>query len=428
MINKLIADIKKSSFDDKLASVFFLFITISISFFMYSGEVTRNFFYIATYIAIIYFIYLTLRVEKKIHFYPIACTILILGISKLLWVMLTVNHQYPLIAYHYQISGKRLILASFILYAIEHNIHKWKIPTLTVRTGISIMTLLFLIISVTRIAFYLKTGDRIQINSDAPTSGAYTFTIFSLLVMYSLKYHALKHYRFICLIVMTMTFAVLAATETRSATLLFMLISTGSIIYDFAKSSHTSKMIYGFGIAALIIATVLSGHPYYNKVLTRIDNLQNEVASYNEGERNTSVGARFSMWRAGVDAFQHHPFGQSADSRNALATTFIDQHEGGNPEALRNLQFHLHNDIIDTMSLQGIFGALIMVLFFAVLLLYPFRLVPKGYEFLLLSIPVIYFSQGDTQFYNRESPYFIVLVFAYLLMLRMRTLPSLEKQ
>ena len=428
MKSNLMAQIKKSSFDDKLASLLFLLITISISFFMYSGEITRNFFYIATYIAVLYFIYVTLRVDKKIKFYPVACTILLLGISKLLWVMLTVNHQYPLIAYHYQISGKRLILASFILYAIEHNIHKWKIPTLTVRTGIAIMTILFIVISVIRVIVYLKTGERMKINSDAPTSGAYTFTIFSLLVMYSLKYHALKHYRLICLIVMTLTFAVLAATETRSAIILFILISAGSIIYDFTKSSHTSKIIYGFAIAVLIIAAVTSGHPYYNKVLTRFDNLQNEVTSYNDGERNTSVGARFSMWRAGVDAFKHHPFGQSADSRNALATTFIDEHEGGNPEALRNLQFHLHNDIIDTMSLQGIFGALIMVLFFTVLLLYPFRLVPKGYEFLLLSVPVIYFSMGDTQFYNRESPYFIVLVFAYLMMLRMRPHPAIEKQ
>jgi Lipid A core - O-antigen ligase and related enzymes len=428
MKSNLMAQIKKSSFDDKLASLLFLLITISISFFMYSGEITRNFFYIATYIAVLYFIYVTLRVDKKIKFYPVACTILLLGISKWLWVMLTVNHQYPLIAYHYQISGKRLILASFILYAIEHNIHKWKIPTLTVRTGIAIMTILFIVISVIRVIVYLKTGERMKINSDAPTSGAYTFTIFSLLVMYSLKYHALKHYRLICLIVMTLTFAVLAATETRSAIILFILISAGSIIYDFTKSSHTSKIIYGFAIAVLIIAAVTSGHPYYNKVLTRFDNLQNEVTSYNDGERNTSVGARFSMWRAGVDAFKHHPFGQSADSRNALATTFIDEHEGGNPEALRNLQFHLHNDIIDTMSLQGILGALIMVLFFAVLLLYPFRLVPKGYEFLLLSVPVIYFSMGDTQFYNRESPYFIVLVFAYLMMLRMRPHPPIEKQ
>lgn len=428
MKSNLMAQIKKSSFDDKLASLLFLLITISISFFMYSGEITRNFFYIATYIAVLYFIYVTLRVDKKIKFYPVACTILLLGISKLLWVMLTVNHQYPLIAYHYQISGKRLILASFILYAIEHNIHKWKIPTLTVRTGIAIMTILFIVISVIRVIVYLKTGERMKINSDAPTSGDYTFTIFSLLVMYSLKYHALKHYRLICLIVMTLTFAVLAATETRSAIILFILISAGSIIYDFTKSSHTSKIIYGFAIAVLIIAAVTSGHPYYNKVLTRFDNLQNEVTSYNDGERNTSVGARFSMWRAGVDAFKHHPFGQSADSRNALATTFIDEHEGGNPEALRNLQFHLHNDIIDTMSLQGILGALIMVLFFAVLLLYPFRLVPKGYEFLLLSVPVIYFSMGDTQFYNRESPYFIVLVFAYLMMLRMRPHPPIEKQ
>lgn len=51
--------------DDKLAAIFFLFISISISFFMYSGEVTRNFFYIITYIAIIYFIFITLKKKRK---------------------------------------------------------------------------------------------------------------------------------------------------------------------------------------------------------------------------------------------------------------------------------------------------------------------------------------------------------------------------
>lgn len=427
MIRNLIAEIKKSSFDDKLATLFFLFTTISISFFMLSGEVTRNFFYVTTYIAIVYFLYITFAKDKKIHFYIFAWTVFLLGASKLLWVALTTNDQYPLIAYHYQISGKRLILAAFIIYAIEHNLHRWKISLITVRMGIAIMTLLFIIISIMHIAFYLKTGERIKINSDAPTSAAYTYTIFSLLVMYSLKFHGLKHYRLICLAIMTISFAVLAATETRSAMMLFTVIGVCSVIYDFAKSSHTSKIIYGFAIAGLILSAILSGHPYYNKVITRIDNLHNEVASYDAGNRNTSVGARFSMWRAGIDAFKHHPFGQSADSRNALATSFINKHEGGNPEALRNLQFHLHNDIIETLSLQGIFGGIIMVLFFAVLMLYPFKLVPKGYEFLLLSVPVIYFSQGDSQFYNRETPYFIVLVAGYLLMLRMKG-PSVPKQ
>ncbi|MBU9829363.1 MULTISPECIES: O-antigen ligase family protein [Rahnella] len=428
MIRNWLSAIKQSSVDDKLAAVFFLFTAISVSFFMYSGEVTRNFFYIITYIAIIYFLYITFKKEKKIHFYIFAWAVFILGVSKLLWVALTTNEQYPLIAYHYQISGKRLILAAFVLYAIEHNVKKWEISTLTMRTGVTIMTVLFIIIAVTHIAVYLKTGDRIKINSDASTSGAYTFTIFSLLVMYSLKYYALKHYRLPCLIIMTMTFGVLAATETRSAIMLFTLFSAVSILYDFAKSSHTSKIIYGFAIGGLILAAVISGHPYYNRVVERIDNLQHEVNSYSQGDRNTSVGARFSMWRAGIEVFKQHPLGQSADSRNALATQYIDQHEGGNPEAIRNLSFHLHNDILDSLSLQGIFGGIIMVMFFAVLLLYPFKLVPKGYEFLLLSVPVIFFSQGDTQFYNRESPYFIVLVFGYLLMLRMCDRSSSVKQ
>lgn len=427
MIKGWVSTVKSSSFDDKLAALFFLFTTISISFFMFSGEVSRNFFYITTYIAVIYFLYIIFKKEKKIHFYVFSWMVFTLGISKLSWVILTSNEQYPLIAYHYQISGKRLILAAFALYIIEHNFHKWKISTLTVRTGVAIMTLLFMIISIAHISMYLKTGIRISINSDAPTSGAYTFTIFSLLVMYSLKYHGLKHYRLLCLTIMAMAFGVLTATETRSALMLFSFVSAGCVLYDFAKSSHASKIIYGVVIAGLIITVTILGHSYYNKVLERIDNLHNEVAAYNDGNRNTSVGARFSMWRAGVDTFKHHPFGQSADSRNALATEFINQHEGGNPEALRNLPFHLHNDIIDTLSLQGIFGAIIIVSFFAVLLLYPLKLVPKGYEFLLLSIPVIYFSQGDSLFYNRESPYFVVLVFAYLLMLRMQKPAPLEK-
>ncbi|WP_292346114.1 hypothetical protein, partial [Mesorhizobium sp.] len=75
----------------------------------------------------------------------------------------------------------------------------------------------------------------------------------------------------------------------------------------------------------------------------RLTDIINEISNYQKGNGDTSLGSRISMWKAGIHTMLQSPGGQSTDVRFANATQYIDSHEGGNPEALRNIAYHLHN-------------------------------------------------------------------------------------
>ncbi|NDL64788.1 O-antigen ligase family protein [Acerihabitans arboris] len=380
---------------------------------------SRNAFYILTYVSIIHFIFLVFKVDKKIHFYVFPTLFFLLGLSKLIWLALTSSPEFPLVAHHYQISGKRMLLGAFVLYCIERNRHNWRFSFRTATFASYLIFVLLVMIAITDTLQYLKSGDRIKINADAATSGAYILVLFSMVAIYCLRRFVPHLYRPWCLMAIGLTLITLLATETRSALMFyaaFMVFCLGHELF-YGKKNH--KRIFATAIVVLGVCALLYGKPYYHPAMERLDGIQQEAELYMQGRNNTSMGARISLWKSAWHSFEQHPFGQSADSRNTLATSYIQQHEAGNQEALNNVQYHMHNDLLDTLSLQGIFGAILMLAVFVALLVYPFVLFSGAGAFLLLSLPVIVFSQVDCQFYNRESPYFILLVLGFLMMLRL---------
>ncbi|WP_410012738.1 O-antigen ligase family protein [Sodalis sp. C49] len=404
--------------DHVLSLTYFFLISISIAFFLFSGPVSRNAFYILTYISVIHFLILVFKVDKKIHFYVFPTLFFLLGLSKLVWLSLTSSPDFPLVAYHYQISGKRMVLGAFVLYCIERNRTTWHFSFRAANLAGYLMFALLALIAITDTLQYLKTGVRIKINADAATSGAYMLVLFSMIAVYCLRRFAPHLYRPLCLLAIGLTLVTLLATETRSALVfygIFVIFCLGHELF-YGKKNH--KRIFATAIVILGVCALLYGKSYYHPALDRLDGIQQEAELYMHGQNSTSLGARLSLWKSAWHSFGEHPFGQSVDSRNALATRYIQQHEAGNQEALNNVQYHMHNDLLDTLSLQGIFGALLMLAVFVALLVYPFVLFSGAGAFLLLSLPVVIFSQVDCQFYNRESPYFIMMVLGYLLLLR----------
>ncbi|HEY0210910.1 O-antigen ligase family protein [Acerihabitans sp.] len=404
--------------DRILSLTYFFLVSISIAFFLYSGPVSRNAFYILTYISAIHFLILVFRIDKKIYFYLFPTLFFLLGLSKLIWLSLTSNTDFPLVAYHYQISGKRMVLGSFVLYCIQRNRPNWRFNFRTAEIAGYVMFALLAAIAIIDTLLYIKSGDRIKINADAATTGAYILVLFSMIAIYCLRRFATRLYRPLCLLSIGLTLVTLLATETRSALLfygVFVVFCLGHELF-YGKKNH--KRIFATAIVILGVCALLYGKSYYHPALDRLDAMQQEAEQYMDGQNNTSLGARLSLWKSAWYSFGQHPFGQSVDSRNALATRYIQQHEAGNPEALYNVQFHMHNDLLDTLSLQGIVGAVLMLAVFLALLVYPFVLFTGAGAFLLLSLPVVIFSQVDCQFYNRESPYFFMLVLGFLMLLR----------
>ncbi|WP_413736538.1 O-antigen ligase family protein [Sodalis sp. RH21] len=405
--------------DEILPMIYLILTSVSIAFFLFSGPVSRNAFYILTYISIIHFIYLVVRVDKKVYLYVLPTLFLLLGLSKLIWLALTTSPHFPLVAYHYQISGKRMVLGFFVLYCIQRNLNHWRFTPRAASFASYLLFALLILIAVTDTMQYLKTGERIKINADAATSGAYMLVLFSMVTIYCLRRFAIKLYRPFCLLAIALTLITLLATETRSALIFYAVFVIFCLGHELLYGKKTHKHIFTTAIVVLGLCALFFGKAYYHPALERLDAIKQEAELYKQGQNSTSLGARLSLWKSAWYSFEQHPLGQSVDSRNALATQYIKQHESSNVEALNNVQYHMHNDLLDTLSLQGIFGGILMLTLFIGLLFYPFVLFPGASAFLLLSLPVTFFSQGDCQFYNRESPYFMLLVLGFLMMLRL---------
>ena len=87
-----------------------------------------------------------------------------------------------------------------------------------------------------------------------------------------------------------------------------------------------------------------------------------EISMFESGNDDSSLGSRFSMWRIGVTSFKTAPWGQSLEARNSYAKTFV----ANNPKyktALVYIGDHLHNEFLQTLSLQGIIGGISLLCF-----------------------------------------------------------------
>ena len=408
------------------AMLFYLLTLISIAFFLYSGEVSRNAYYLLTYLALPSACWLVWR-DKKVMFYWVPTLLLLLGLSKWLWSVVTTNQQLPLIAEHYRISGKRMILGAFVLYVIQRLSPQWRFSPRLIQGGTLLLCLMVIVVTLTGVLDFLHTGDRPKINSDAATSGAYMFTLLALVTLWSIRQsfpgHALLPSVFIALV----AFVLLAVAETRSALLLFGLFCLATIVWHIAHGSHKLRAFW-LGLIVLLLIAGFGAQKYMARVVDRIETVKTEIELYQQGDPSTSIGGRIGMWQAGMWAFTQHPLGQSADSRNQQAKLWLDTHQPGNAIAYLNIQYHTHNDLVESFSLQGIPGGVIMIAFMLALLLVPVTGKQRHYEGLLLAVPVIYFSMGDAQFYNRESPYFILLIWGYFLMVRRTSDASIPYQ
>jgi O-antigen ligase len=115
--------------------------------------------------------------------------------------------------------------------------------------------------------------------------------------------------------------------------------------YAVAKWKALSICALSFILFSLMIGV------FSPNVYKRASEIITDITLYQQNN-NTSIGARLTMWYSGINEIITHPGGVSAKERYQILADFINKKENGNPEALRNIPYHLHNDLIETMSLQ----------------------------------------------------------------------------
>jgi len=219
------------------------------------------------------------------------------------------------------------------------------------------------------------------------TTAAYLMTLQGLLCLYAINKIATHYKRYLITLVSVLTFAIIVMTGTRSAMVIFPIILIIMAINNLTVKDYRKVLP---ALIVLFTLPFLISHQIRERFVEVYYDLSQDSIN-----NSTSIGSRFSMWQSGFYTAAHHPFGQSAESRLNEVTQYINLHERGNKEALRNIPYHLHNELLEIASLQGVLPVALMLIFY-LMTITAFR--KKGKNDLAIytfTLPLFYFGVGD---------------------------------
>lgn len=333
----------------------FLFIVLSVAFALLSNGRQKDFYYIAVYLSIV-----GLLIERKnITFkkFNLAYPIILLGLIKLFWFFSLGRDSSGYNIYSDQLgAGKKLLLGGILIFYITQCSHYIRAINYK-NVVLSIISIAFIAASFYAFWQSFHGMERVEMAINRATISAYIYSTLSAFLIYLLYIQKKPFFYMIAALVIVISFIITILTGTRAAIILHLLIIGVMTVYYF-KKIHVKSTLIVLAIALLAIFSL-----YKNYIHPKIQQTYSEVTLYQEGQDNTSLGARFSMWTVGVKNFIHAPLGQSMESRFSYSDHYTIQ----NPQYRSSMQFlniHLHDETIETLSLQGIFGGLALLWFY----------------------------------------------------------------
>lgn len=292
--------------------------------------------------------------------------LLLFGLVQIIWVDI---FKQPGSAFtgayrSYQNGGKVMIFAALVLTALTS-----RAPSETKTRVTSIWVI------VTAIGLYLFAGYqlagapnpldyRVALGFEHQTGTAYALTLIGLLASQAIINLRIKHTVSLYLLHFLISLAVIITTQTRAAILVYPILSISLFLMH---HRHNRIMLFKALLGFVILVGVAS-IPLKSIIENRYQNTMVDLHSYSQNNSNTSIGARLAMQRAGIEAGKEHYWGQSLEQRGAEIQQLALQ-DTSLQGAVAFLDVHLHNEIIDTFSLKGIPGVVVLLLLYAVMFL-----------------------------------------------------------
>ncbi len=381
-------------------TLFLAFASVALA--LVKSGTQRECFYIAVYASI-----LGLLLENKriaLRPFTIALPILLIGALNLGWYFMYEYQTEGINRFSdYLGSSKKLILASLLIFYIDRfkfYISKEKFQKY------------FLI--ATAVGFVLATGyglwqasqgmGRIMMAINRATVSAYVYSVLSLAFVYSL--FLLKNIKAYVLagMVILLSWFIILLTGTRAAMGLYLVLAIVLTLYHFRTFHLKSMAIFLCIVAGIFLVS------YKPLIAPKIAQTQIEVDQFQQGQDNTSLGARFSMWIIGVENGLAHPLGQSIESRETWSQNYI---QAGHPHlgaAMIYIRVHLHNELIEKFSLQGVPGLVLLLFFFISTIYYAVR---TRNELLLITLLfLLLYGMTDVILLSSEAVLFFMALFA----------------
>lgn len=290
-----------------------------------------------------------------------AVSLFLLGALFYIWSFYAAYHS-PSPDEFYFTSAKRCLLAFMIVSYVTHIVENRVISASFVKRLCCLsLTLAFLSASGYALLQSYLSDDRVVMGINRATMSAYIYSMLALTIMTFLVKRKTDTTAIVTFfIIATLSSYVIMRTQTRSA----MVIHSSLIIFIFLTNFLAMKRK---GIIFLFIATMLAKALFSHQVIeNRIDRTFTEYTDFTQGNDQTSLGSRFTLWKMGILAFEKSPLGQTQYERNTFITQYLNQHGNENSWALIYIKVHLHNEFIQYASLFGIMGVIMLLWFFAV--------------------------------------------------------------
>lgn len=284
-------------------------------------------------------------------------SLFLLGLSKMLWSAYFPAGHFSDIQNNYHVGGKMLMLSSvvaFYLFRMRDAITPW-----VYRAALALSLLLGLF---TVWVGYQEQASgilRIKLYADAATTAGYIIVLHALLTMALIqrvitrgKPKALALGFSFCLFMF-----LLVMTGTRGAIGTFFIMSFVMMCFELrrVKAHH-------WVAAAVVLGIIGAGVTWEMKA--RVFDAMNDLQLLQENNANTSIGARVVMLRAAAHVAHFTLLGQSVTERYDSAVRYIKEQKINSPEAIRAMGYHFHNEVMESLSLQGVFGFLALLLFY----------------------------------------------------------------
>ncbi|KFX13633.1 O-antigen ligase domain-containing protein [Pectobacterium atrosepticum] len=341
-------------------------------------------FYVATHLR-------TVIAAKRLLLIPLC--LLAIGLTNLIWYYqhYQPDSLFPYVYNAYRTSAHVGILGSFILLTALHISQKNRQQPLFYIIAICVLTLSY--------AFYqsLFSGmHRIALVFGTATSAAYFLTFIGALSAQALLKldSAYKYYLYLGHFLLV-TIAIFL-TETRAAIFVYPIVGATILLSEVRHNKRLFIKAFIGSSATILLCLFL----FQDTLHQRISDLINDIHSYSMNNSMTSVGARIAMYQSGIEAGEEALLGQSAEQRaeHIIAQAKQESELSG---ALRYLNVHLHNEVIDAFSLKGLPGAILLVLLYAALFYFSFFVLRSHLSAALLFALLMY-GLSDVILYSRD--------------------------
>lgn len=355
--------IKKLDISNTLYVITFALLIMILPTAFLHEKTSRVLFYWCGYISLIGIVFNLFTRQKSMPNKGIASLFILLSLLFFIWSSLSAYISDNTKSELLYTPAKRWIIASVIAYYILN--YRSKISPQNIRSFIfTSMSVAFIAGSTYGIIQGVISNERIILGINRATLTAYAYSAFALAFSSLIAHNFKQNYKYLAQVsVLLISTYVIILTQTRSAMFIHPLLGLTLLVACMYKDRLLNIKVLAISLFALVAVISLN-----SKILTdRINATKQEIAAYNSGNDFTSLGSRFSMWKLGLYSFKEYPFGQSESHRNDIITDYLNDHKE-NSAATVFLKVHLHNEFIQYASIFGIFGVLILFVFFISLL------------------------------------------------------------